>query len=356
MADIERETTWLVLLYTAFVEDLTKEVLEAVDLESGSTVRLSAIIRSSLRKVDELDDRTERWARRVLAALYVAASRETARSIRSAGLSRRDPQRTRRFAELDNRNLDALLRDETLGFLTTMKAANDQIRRRLRSIRRQASTLRAHQRILDETVARVGNLSSANLKQVQEALVAELLRARDSANVVWRPKLRGLPAGNILRTLSELPHVLLPGRRGNGRLLRIDDYARAVAAVKTRQAETLATRTKLRQHGQSYVQISSQRPLHDDACWLYVGKVFALDEEAADELGVAHVDQLPNGGAPFHPNCFHRESPFFPEKAGKKTLRVAAVKPPSWALGRRWAEVEKEWRKRGGVDSLKSKG
>jgi hypothetical protein len=153
--------------------------------------------------------------------------------------------------------------------------------------------------------------------------------------------------------MADLPFVRIPTAVGGERLLRVDDYASLVARTKTRQAVTLARRAKLLQHDQNLIKITLNKPLQDDACWLYIGKVFALTTAASREFGVPHVNQLPSGGTPFHPNCTHNEIGFFIENAREKERQLGLQRPPEWALNRTWPQVEKEFRSRGGVSIVK---
>ena len=96
------------------------------------------------------------------------------------------------------------------------------------------------------------------------------------------------------------------------------------------------------------MQISKNKPLQDDACFLYLGKAFALTPEGKEEYGVPLLSELPNGGAPFHPNCTHNEVPFIIEFRSKKEIALALSPPPKWALNQPWGRVQKEYKKRGG--------
>ena len=94
------------------------------------------------------------------------------------------------------------------------------------------------------------------------------------------------------------------------------------------------------------VRISLNRPKTNDACWLYRGRIFALTREAAFKFGIPMVQELPGGGAPFHPNCRHFEEPVSLKKIWGANRNRAMAAPADWALNRSWGDVQKEYKAR----------
>lgn len=339
----ENEIQRLVRFYRKSIEDLAKQI-ETIDFERPRAFVQAQQISKIL---DDLDDRTERWASRNIAGLFRAASSEASKLLKDWGVS---PE-----ADLDAFNLineqaiQSLLVDPEVGFLTNMRGAVQQIRDRMRTIQNQAKMLTSRQRLFDETIARVGFLEGRNVNTVRDRLVDEMVKFKESGQLLFTQKAAKLPASEIVSNVANLPYVKIPTAASSTgfRRLRVDKYAEMLARTKTGQASNLARRNRAMEHNVHLVQISKNKPLQDDACFLYIGKVFALTAEAKQEYGVPMVNELPNGGAPFHPNCTHQELLWVPEFRTKVEARLAMVPPPAWALNRPWAEVEREYRKRG---------
>lgn len=321
-----------------------------MDLAVGGNPRAFLLAQNAIRILNELDANTERWALRNIPQLYRAAQKETVGKLRRFGLLRRNVDATRATTIINREAIEALIGDPQRGFTTLLKNATTDIRNRIKSIRNQAKLLRHQQTLINETIARVGILEGKSINAVRDEIVRELRSLKGASELVWRPKLQG--GGNtILRNMSELPYIKFPTATGE-RHIRLDDYATLVARTKSRQAVTLAKRTKLLQHDQPLVRITTNKPLVDDACSMYIGRAFALTEEAKAEFGVPHVNELPSGGAPFHPNCTHNEIAFFPEVSSPDVVELALQPPPAWALNRTWGEVDKQYKASGGLGNL----
>jgi len=122
---------------------------------------------------------------------------------------------------------------------------------------------------------------------------------------------------------------------------------------KFRQVISTARRYKMLQFGQEVIMINNLKPLHDDACAIYIGKAYALTKRAAESYGIPHVSSLPSSGAPFHPNCRHSEKMFNVNRQTEAQLAAAFHKTPRWALNKSWEAVNSEYYKRGGAGSIK---
>lgn len=340
----ETEFKRLTQIYRKAVDKLAREFVGGVTVNEA---RISALVRDALKVVDDLDRFAARWSLKNIGSTYGRTKRSVADQVASRGLSKRAIGDAGRFAEINRQAIDSLILDPQVGFLSNLRAATDQIRSRLKVIRSQVRTLRAHKGTIDEAIARIGSVRGATVGEVKRSIVRELQASRAATNVVWRRRASGLGPGHVLANLANLPFVKIPTINGD-RFMRLDKYADLVARTKVAQAKALAQRNALLEHGNAYVQISQNRSQDIDACDLYVGRVFALTDGAAEELDVPHVDQLPNGGTPFHPNCKHTEEPFFPAEVSRAVLRRVTTPPPDWALGRSWHDVQAEFEKRGG--------
>jgi len=342
----EREIQRLVRYYRKAIRDLAKGFASAADFEKG---RFLSQIQGTLGILEDLDAKTARWAQRNIGRLYKASSQEAnATLLRKLGVSKRDIERARGFSLINNQAIQALMVDPEVGFLTGTRQAIQQIKDRMRLIRNQAKLLRTKQKLFDETIARVGFLEGKSLPAVRDRIVDEMVKMKNTSNMVWTKAAAQLPSSEIVSNVANLPFVKVPMKTAKDgfRRLRIDRYAELLARTKSNQAANLARRNTSLEHNIPLVQISKNKPLQDDACFLYIGKVFALTASGKREFGVPMVNELPNGGAPFHPNCTHTENVFVPEYHTVEELRLALQPPPEWALNKTWGQVQKEYSRR----------
>jgi hypothetical protein len=338
----EKEFQELVQRYRKAVKALAREFVAGA-LDDN---RIASLVRNALGVLDDLDRGAARWALKNIGGAYGKVKRGTVDKIKAGNFSKCGPHGGD-FRDVNRRAIDALILDPQVGFLANLRAATDDIRNRLKLIRSQARTLKDQDGSIDEAIARVGALRGGSVAEIKTAIVRELSARRNARQAVWRPRATALGPRHILANLANLTFIRIPTINGE-RFMRLDKYAELVARTKVSQAKAIAQRNALLEHGQCYVQVSRNLSSDVDACDLYVGRVFALTTDAAEELNVPHVEELPNGGTPFHPNCKHEELPFFPEAVSKQVLKRATTPPPTWALGRSWHDVQKEYEDRGG--------
>lgn len=347
----------LIRFYRQTIKELAEDFVGALDFERP---RIFTQIKGALRSLDDLDDKTAAWGRKNIAKLYAAASKEAGAELSRIGLSKSEVDRAQQFSVINRQAIEALMVDPEVGFLSSMKDATNQVRSRIRTIQNQAKLLRAQQGVFDATIARVGILQGASVNEVRDRLVNEMVSLKNSSELSFTRRARGLPTGHIVKSTADLPYIKIPDRRAAAgfRRLRVDKYAEMLGRTKMAQAANLARRQKALEHDVPLIQISANKPLHDDACFLYIGKVFALTEAGKAEYGVPMVTELPNGGAPFHPNCTHQELIFVPEFRTPEETELAMTVPPEWALNRPWSVVQKEFerRKRGGSSAKQLAG
>lgn len=334
-ADVKK----LVRLYKEAMNSLVNDFVREVSVDP---VRLQSMVSQMFSRLAELDRRAEAWGRRYIQDIYMRANRAVKARLREAGFGRSFSVATRqrratRFAAVNDRAVQALLLDPDTGFLSSLHAATGQIRQRMRQIQTMAKVMRRQQGIIDRVISRVGILEGHNLQRVKGEIVREILPKVDAAAAR-----RAIERGFV--TLADMPFVRTP----SGRRLRLDRYAELVARTKTAQATGLATRNGILEVGGELVQISRNMSKDDDACNLYIGRVFALTADAAKEHGVPMVDELPGGGAPFHPNCTHLEIPFVMDLLDEDVIERGLSPPPDWALNVQWSEVQKLYKQRGG--------
>jgi hypothetical protein len=346
----QSEINRLKRFYEQSTRKLVQKLRDNLNLDSLGRARLLVLMQQSFNILKELDGFTERWAKRNIVKIYNKTFQEMRRELKGLGISR-SLESVKKYAMLNRSAVESLLIDPQIGFVSSLRNATDEIRDRLKSIRSQATILRNQQRAFDETIARVGILEGQPINEVRDQIVNEILNLKKSSEMVFGRKAAKLGPGNIISNVANLPYIKIETRNGI-RMVRVDDYAELLARTKTKQATNLARRHSLLQHGERLVRISPNKPLIDDACWLYVGKVFALTEDAMNEYKVPHVKELPSGGCPFHPNCTHDERAFIPEFRTDEEKQLGYENPPEWALNTSWPDVQREFKARGGVASI----
>lgn len=347
-AEIKR----LVTLYREAVQDLSTAFAEAVGV--GNASRLASLIAQTREMLTDLQEATSLWADRNLVRLFKDAQAEMQEAIRAQGRAVRSSQATTSFSLVNRDAIHVLLADPTSGFLTLAGKAVGQIQDRVRTIQTQAKVLRTQQRAFDQVIARVGVLEGGTVQQVKQALITEALKNKKNMDLVWNTGTTFPGAGNVAINVLDLPFVKIPDQRAKVgyRKLRIDKYMDTLARTKMNQSTEMGRRIAMLRNAIDVVQFSLNWALDDDACNLYLGKIFALTAESAKRMGIASIEQIPSGGPPLHPNCTHGTIPYFPEDASDEELAIVSEPPPKWALGRPWKEVQKEYEKRGGKSKI----
>jgi len=349
----ESEIDELVVLYRLAIEKVVKTFSAAIDFGSWKVEAGLASVRGIFKTLRE---KTRAWADRRIRGLYRSRRKEVLVALRERGLRISHSAADRvKWESIHRRAVEEIIDNAESGLVPKLDRAAKEVERRVFDVSRKAKLIRSQQGLVDSIIGSDSFARGLPPNEVKDRIVREILSNRATEDLVWSNRIsRSAPVDSILENLANLPSVKIPHRTAakGYRRLRLDYYAEILARTKGRQAAVLATRNEMLEHGQSLVQVSINAPLQDDACWLYVARVFSLTREEADKWGVAMVDELPNGGAPFHPNCTHFEIPYFPEQRSEEERRAVLTKPPAWALRRPFTEVEREWKKRGGLDAL----
>lgn len=335
----EQEVDRLVRRFHRDSRTLSRLFLLGLDLDHPS---LFGSLGEANRILDDLNDFVARWSRRNIVRLYDAQARSTQRQLKNLGLA---TQNRRNVSRLRDRSLEKLNTDPEVGFLALLLLATEEIRSRLQRIYRQSRALRSERRL---GIAAT-NLVERSSESIGQELFSDLERTVSEQTL--RPEFQNLGRDNIFSNLANLTYVSFPTINGE-RLVRIEDYAKQVGQAKTGQALTLGMRHTLLANERELVEIAPHKSSVGDACDLYAWRVFALTARAAKEWGVRLIQELPNGGYPFHPNCSHPEIPYFPEFKSAERIQRDMSQPPKWALNNTWTRVNREYKRRGGIEFL----
>lgn len=102
-------------------------------------------------------------------------------------------------------------------------------------------------------------------------------------------------------------------------------YASTVVRTRTREATETARHGRLGLSGISLVQITGR--VSKNFCTAFIGLVCSLNgEQTVDGVTYPALSSLPNGGAPFHPNCSKSTAAYVPElvSAGRVAMHEKA--------------------------------
>jgi len=249
----------LVRLYRKAVKDLGRQFVAEVDI--GRRASIVAQMRQIFSKLDDLTEKTVKWADKNIVRLYDRNRRAIEKELKDFGLP---PVRGfSTFASIHQHTVEALLNDPSTGFLSGMQRGIDEIKGRMKTIRAQATLLHEHQSAFDAIIARVGVLEAGSVNEVRDALVREMMSTKRRADLALLPRVGKLPVNNIFSNMANLPFITIPLGDGGVRHLRIDHYAELLARTKSRQASSLARRNAALSHGQDVIQISANYPLEE---------------------------------------------------------------------------------------------
>jgi len=332
----ESEIQKLARLHRQVVRDIGQGFVGGLDLDSPSG-RFSNTHEKSLLG---LEAKSRKWAERNIERTYQAARRSTEQQLRAMRRYVPDPVADARFNRIHSSSLTSLLNDPVIGFMPGVRRSTGEVRGRIQLIKNQMGSLANQRNIINESIARVGLLGKGDLNTIRDRIVGELVGAGRISDNVYRNKFKMLGSQNLFSNIANVTSVTFSNGRGGVKHIPMDKYIEDLGRVKASQAVTAATRNTLLRHGHDLVRISGGKSKEADFCDMYAGKVFALTKEASMRWGVPHVAQLPNGGAPFHPNCRHYEVPYFAKAVNPKQREKDMEPPPPWALDRPMGEVQ----------------
>jgi len=133
----------------------------------------------------------------------------------------------------------------------------------------------------------------------------------------------------ILAEYSDTPFTI------NGKQWDAGTYARLVARTKSLEAASKATVNRMVETGNDLVMVTAHGA--EDGCGVYEGRVFSISGTSDT---YPPLNDLPNGGPPFHPNCRHNLAPYVDKFASGSERRRAKELDIS-LLGKPYREVEK---------------
>lgn len=190
---------------------------------------------------------------------------------------------------------------------------------------------------MQDVLADASNQIVKNGRRVLRRMQVE----RELDRQITRELALGVAEGKARREVSEAVAERLISEFGDaplqigGRRFSADAYAELVARTKTREAATAGTIRRMVEIGNDLVQVSAHGA--KDGCAFYEGKVFSISGTSEKYPG---VQEMPNAGPPFHPNCVHVLLPFIEDLASERDIE-RAVGVPKRALGKSFPEVNK---------------
>jgi len=316
----------------AKLSDRLGRFVAGVDFASGA----GDGVHRSLVLVGELEGKLRSWADREIPAIYRREGRETGALLKRLGRARRVEKRSH------DRDLRTLIREPGFGLVPRLLHATGSTRDLLRRIDGQLKALRRSKDLLRATQARLAAVSPPNAESAVLTLAREITELTALSDRVFPQATLGLPADHVFSNLAALGTV-----RSGGRNLRTESYAKLILRSVVSHTIAVSRRNRLLESNQALVQIKPQRGERPTLCHLYIGRVFALTQKAAESFDVPHVLELPSGGVPFHPGCRHEEIPWVPKSRGRGRRGVYS-RPPDWALNTSYESARIEFKKAGG--------
>ena len=201
--------------------------------------------------------------------------------------------------------------------------------------------------LLDSGIGLVHRLRwiTEGLKKQVRVILAQSRLLRDMSRLTGDKDT--VTIADLQRTISEFDknsvfhNVTNFGRVGS---VPVEVHVEMLLRTKVAQLRNLARRNVWLRYGHHLVRIKNVRSSKSTPCHMYIGRVFALSQAAAQQYEVPHVTALPSGGAPFHPNCKHEEILFIPGKVKKLS------RPPDWAMNSKWDVVKQMYKALGAED------
>lgn len=340
------EVDQLVRLYRTAVREISDHVIERLDLSRPHKSRSTELLLVAGAILDRLDVSVASWSRRNLGRAYRNGQADTIVILRKAGLLKKIPGHASIVTRLNRKSLESLILDPTTGMVPSLVAATKQLRNRIRSMKLQIALLKNRRAAIGESASRLSSLSTLPPNVIAKRVATEAASLKPVSDRTWRNRLSGFGDDNVLKSFAELALVKI-----GLRTIRIDDYADLVGTMKAQQSYSLGSRNKMIQHGVGLVIVVAKGgdPTPRDigeGCDPFIGKAFAITDSASTEFGVPRVEEIPFSGPPFHPYCVHEHIPFIPERYNRSQRAYALASPPRWALGRSFAEVNAETKRR----------
>jgi hypothetical protein len=219
------------------------------------------------------------------------------------------------FDLLDERPVSVVARDTLARIdLGNLDSGIEQTAQTARTLFRTLSESPASVRARDDGVA--GGVDAQVNTGIARALVSG---DRTLADRAVRELFRDPndPVGQSVRKLGG--KVITVGQRE----MTVRDYADTVARTRMAEATIAASRDRMTSNGVRLAQITGSNS--SNFCTAFVGLVVSLTGSAEVVDGVTYrpIEQLPNGGPPFHPRCSKSASAFDPTLSGEGRLASA---------------------------------
>lgn len=325
----DQVTAQMVALYEAAADDINRlagrafaQLAETPDLASA---------RFRLARAAELERQIVERLRRLNVAIPGVISEATRASIESAiafgeremrelGL---DPANAQPgvagsigFALVDDDAVRVIAEDTAARAIDTMQAS--LVKGAADHGRRAASVFRS----LSESTANVGGSAE---REVNRAIARGLISGDPViADRAVRDLFRDSPrSGEVPEGVRKLGNKLI--EVGNA-TMTVRAYASTVVRTRTREATETARHRRLDASGISLVQITGR--VSKNFCTAFIGLVCSLNgEQTVDGVTYPALSSLPNGGAPFHPNCSKSTAAYVPElvSAGRVAMNERAA-------------------------------
>ena len=294
-------------LYDRIIASILRELAAGVSRPGAARARETLIrIRELAAEINPRRDSYVRdWIRRELTKAFIlgdrAAAREMQRQLDDAGAERIGNLRVNRtYSPINSTTLNAMV----IAMTARLEDAHRQILQTsgmvIRNTQLRAQT---NQEVREHIVD--GIVRGRTGREVSNDIARAILTGRASPEAAARMRAAG-HAGDIelYKRLAEGQFITVGAKRFDVRA-----YANLVARTMSREAASKAAVLRLQQSGVSHVQVSNTAPREPDICSFIMGRVYFIGS-GVDPEGFPHLNEIPGGTFPPHPNCRHNLLPW----------------------------------------------
>jgi hypothetical protein len=285
----------------SFYQDAMRRVVESIAANTLDTARprFAMLFRETNEILVDLDASMVKWAEKEFPNLYAENTKWV-----DAWLKRHGGGFPVLGAPaIHTTAIQDLLRNPETGVIARLAGVTARMKSNVRAYGSSLKALQAQKKIINYELAQ-GMVAGSTAAETRDRILSSVVKGKPAKHLELRRVNQALPAKHLL----DLGYLEVPLKSGGTRRYHIFDHVNAITNTQESVVRNQARNNRLKQRGIKLVQISPHPPLTPDACALYAGRVYALDQESASATGYPTLSSLPNGGPPFHPHCLLGET------------------------------------------------
>jgi hypothetical protein len=320
------------------------------ELAAGISKPGAGRVASLIKRIDEIlaniDPRksspVRTWLRRQAPRAYVLGDNEATGKIRNYIKNLSTEQRGAfgevrdGFTAINNTQMGSIVR----AMQDTLSDVKSNMREMIGvTIRRTQLTLTESRKVMEQTSG--GIIRGATGKAVADDIASVLLTGKVKPEVRKRLGEIGF-RGEMFNSFEKVARgeMITVGKK----TMSVRAYADLVARTQMREMHKVATVTRAKQNDIDHVQVTNHPMKEPDECTPFAGKIYYVGPLSRDPLGFPRLDQILNGGPPFHPNCKHDVNPYSVHFQNDKTIakeKENTLKTPKRFQGKTPSEIRR---------------